>query len=186
MVAEPVMLPVRFTAARVTGVGDVAGGILRNLEAAGVLRVTSRLVTGDDIRLRSDKLAGHFNLQLDLRTGQFDIGLNGALGRASSPGSASSMCNPACASYRGGERARASSGGAARGCCGSTTPSSRASPAGSRGSSPGLTPDGVLHFRGLVLTAPDIRLTGDGYRRRDGTFHFEGSGRQASSAPSAS
>ena len=25
------MVPVRFTAARVTGVGDVAGGILRNL-----------------------------------------------------------------------------------------------------------------------------------------------------------
>ena len=36
------------------------------------------------------------------------------------------------------------------------------------------TTDGILHFTNLVLTAPQIRLTGNGYRRRDGTFHFEG------------
>jgi translocation and assembly module TamB len=40
-------------------------------------------------------------------------------------------------------------------------------------------PDGVLHFERLVLTGPSIRLTGDGFRRRDGTFSFKGSGTQA-------
>ena len=43
--------------------------------------------------------------------------------------------------------------------------------------------DGMLYFRGLVLTAPQIRLTGNGYRRRDGTFHFEGGGAQARYGP---
>src|SRR3546814_10108758 len=39
-------------------------------------------------------------------------------------------------------------------------------------------PDLVLHFTDLVLTAPDIRITGSGIRRRDGSFHFEGRGVQ--------
>ena len=82
----PVLVPIRFVAARVTGVGDVAGGILRNLTMQGVLRVTSTLVTGDDMRLSSDKLNGRFNLLLDLRDGRYDIGINGGLGRYLIPG----------------------------------------------------------------------------------------------------
>src|SRR3546814_6641687 len=39
---EPVSVPVVVTARRVTGVGDVAGGILRNLRVQGVLKVTKR------------------------------------------------------------------------------------------------------------------------------------------------
>jgi translocation and assembly module TamB len=38
--------------------------------------------------------------------------------------------------------------------------------------------DLVLHFRNLRLTAPKIRIAGNGYRRRDGTFFFEGTGVQ--------
>jgi translocation and assembly module TamB len=41
----------------------------------------------------------------------------------------------------------------------------------------------VLHFTDLVLTAPAIRLAGRGLRRTDGTFQFEGAGRQASYGP---
>src|SRR3546814_12525174 len=44
-------------------------------------------------------------------------------------------------------------------------------------------PDLVLHFTDLVLTAPDIRITGSGIRRRDGSFHFEGRGVQRSYGP---
>src|SRR5262249_7709334 len=54
----PVLVPVRFKAARVTGVGDVAGGILRNLTVEGVLKVTATEITGNQLRLRSDKLNG--------------------------------------------------------------------------------------------------------------------------------
>src|SRR3546814_16095461 len=45
-------------------------------------------------------------------------------------------------------------------------------------------PDLVLHFTDLVLTAPDIRITGSGIRRRDGSFHFEGRGVQRRYGPS--
>ena len=50
-----------------TGVGTVAGGILRNLSVDGLLRVTPTLLTGDALRLRSDKLTGSINLAVDLR-----------------------------------------------------------------------------------------------------------------------
>ena len=61
----------------------------------------------------------------------------------------------------------------------------RRSPADCRKIVTGLerTPDGILHFTNLVLTAPRLRITGNGYRRRDGTFHFEGSGQQATYGP---
>src|SRR5205085_4786400 len=43
--------------------------------------------------------------------------------------------------------------------------------------------DFVLHFRNLKLKAPSIALAGNGFRRREGSFFFEGSGRQATYGP---
>ena len=40
---QPVLVPVSLSARRVTGVGDIAGGILNNLRVDGLLRVTSKL-----------------------------------------------------------------------------------------------------------------------------------------------
>ena len=179
----PIALPVRFTAARVTGVGNVAGGILRNLSVDGTLRVTPRLVTGDDLRVRSDKLTGRVNLQFDLSTGQFDIGVNGALGRLLIPGLGivDVQSRLSVVPGPGGRGTRVVGRGSAQ--------VARLDNAFFRSLAGGLphveallerTPDGVLHFTNLVLTAPQIRLAGSGYRRRDGTFHFEGAGRQAS------
>ncbi|MGW8277948.1 translocation/assembly module TamB domain-containing protein [Sphingomonas aurantiaca] len=184
--AAPVTVPIRFTAARVTGVGAVAGGILRNLSVDGQLRVTPTLLTGDALRLRSDKLTGSINLIVDLRNGQFEVGINGGLGRYLIPGlgivDVKSTLRVVPGPNRKGTRVigqgsaqmvrldnaffRSLAGGLPR----ITTNLER-------------TTDGVLHFTNLVLTAPQIRLTGNGYRRRDGTFHFEGGGRQATYGP---
>ncbi|KQN24133.1 hypothetical protein ASF00_14820 [Sphingomonas sp. Leaf34] len=184
--AAPVTVPIRFTAARVTGVGSVAGGILRNLSVDGLLRVTPTLLTGDALRLRSDKLSGSINLAVDLRSGQFEVGINGGLGRYLIPGlgivDVKSTLRVVPGPNRKGTRVigqgsaqmvrldnaffRSLAGGLPR----ITTNLER-------------TTDGVLHFTNLVLTAPQIRLTGNGYRRRDGTFHFEGGGRQATYGP---
>jgi translocation and assembly module TamB len=179
----PVVLPVRFTAARVTGVGDVAGGILRNLSVDGVLRVTPTMVTGDDLRLRSDKLTGRIGLVLDLRNGEYQVGLNGALGRYLIPGlgvvDVTSRLQVVPGPGRKGTRVVGSG----------TAQMVRLDNGFFRSLAGGLpriltglerTPDGILHFGNLVLTGPAIRLTGNGFRRRDGTFHFEGGGRQAS------
>lgn len=184
--AAPVTVPIRFTAARVTGVGTVAGGILRNLSVDGLLRVTPTLLTGDALRLRSDKLTGSINLAVDLRNGQFEVGINGGLGRYLIPGlgivDVKSTLRVVPGPNRHGTRVigqgsaqmvrldnaffRSLAGGLPR----ITTNLER-------------TTDGILHFTNLVLTAPQIRLTGNGYRRRDGTFHFEGSGRQQTYGP---
>ena len=184
--ASPVTVPVRFTAARVTGVGDVAGGILRNLSVAGALKVGSGQVTGDNLVLRSDKLAGRIGLTLDLRTGRYRVALNGGISRYLIPGlgvvdvrSALTVApNPA------GRGTRIIGRGTAQVV--------RLDNAFFRSLAGGLprietglerTPDGVLHFTNLVLVAPSLRLAGYGYRRRDGTFHFEGGGTQASYGP---
>src|SRR5690606_23215676 len=44
-------------------------------------------------------------------------------------------------------------------------------------------PDGILRLIGLRLIGPEIDLSGNGYRRRDGTFYFEGGGTQARYGP---
>ena len=67
--------------AAVTGVGDVAGGILRNISLEGMLAVTPKLIRGDRLALRSDKLNGNVSLLIDLATGRFDIMLAGGLKR---------------------------------------------------------------------------------------------------------
>ncbi|OWK31921.1 translocation/assembly module TamB domain-containing protein [Sphingomonas mucosissima] len=183
---SPILLPARFTAERVTGVGDVAGGILRNLSVDGVLRITPTMVTGDDLRLRSDKLWGRISLLLDLRNGQYQVGLNGALGRYLIPGLGVVDVN---------SRLRVVPGAGGRGTrvIGSGTAQMvRLDNGFFRSLAGGLpriatdlerTPDGILHLRNLVLTGPSIRLVGNGYRRRDGTFVFSGAGRQTTYGP---
>ncbi|MFC3581522.1 translocation/assembly module TamB domain-containing protein [Sphingomonas hylomeconis] len=182
----PIRVPIRLVAARVTGVGDVAGGILRNLSVEGVLQVTAQTLIGNDLRLRSDKLTGRINLVLDLRTGRYEVGLNGALGRYLIPGLGIVDVTTKLQVVPGpnGRGTRVIGTGTAQ--------MVRLDNAFFRSLAGGLprivtglerTPDGILHLKGLLLTAPDIRITGNGYRRRDGTFHFEGSGRQATYGP---
>jgi translocation and assembly module TamB len=182
----PVTVPVRFNAARVTGVGDVAGGILRNLNVDGALKVTAAQAIGNGLRFSSDKLSGTLNLEVDLRTGRYQVDLNGGLNRYLIPrlgivdvrSTLRIVPNPA------GRGTRVIGRGTAQVL--------RLDNAFFRTLAGGLprietalerTPDGILHFRNLVLTAPALRLTGDGYRRRDGTFHFEGGGTQRSYGP---
>ncbi len=184
--AAPVTVPIRFIAAHVTGVGTVAGGILRNLSVDGLLRVTPTLLTGDALKLRSDKLTGSINLAVDLRNGQFEVGINGGLGRYLIPGLGIVDVKSTLRVVPGPNRhsTRVIGQGSAQ--------MVRLDNAFFRSLAGGLprittnlerTTDGVLHFTNLVLTAPQIRLTGNGYRRRDGTFHFEGGGRQQTYGP---
>ena len=182
----PVLLPVRFRAARVTGVGDVAGGILRNLSLDGVLKVTSKFVTGDNLAVRSDKLSGRIMLLLDLDNGRYQVGVNGALGRYLIPGLG-------VVDVRSELRVIPGPNGRGTRIVGTGTAQMlRLDNAFFRSLAGGLprlvtalerTPDGVLHFSNLTLVAPSIRLTGTGLRRRDGTFQFSGSGRQATYGP---
>lgn len=184
--SAPVRVPLALVAAQVTGVGDVAEGILRNLAVDGVLKVSSTTIVGDALRFRSDKLSGTATLLLDLRNGQYDVALNGALGRYLVPGLGlvDVTTRLSVVPGPGGKGSRVVGTGTAQmlrldnsflaslaeGLPRITTALER-------------TPDGLLRLGNLVLTAPGIRLTGSGLRRRDGTFHFEGGGSQRTYGP---
>jgi translocation and assembly module TamB len=182
----PVKLPVRLSARRVTGIGDVAGGILGNLKVDGVLQVTAQKVTGEKLRLSSDKLAGQLSLSLDLRTGAYDVALTGKLLRYFIPGIGIVDVNSELKVVPGAGGRGTVVAGRGRAWV------RRFDNAFLRSLAGGLPsidtqlrrgPDGVLHFERLVLTGPGIRLTGNGFRRRDGSFYFKGSGTQAQYGP---
>src|SRR5205085_202167 len=82
----PVTVPILFTARRVTGVGDVAGGILANLRVEGQLKVTQKLLTGEGLTLTSDKLKGKLSLLVDLVNGKYNVVISGGLTRYLIPG----------------------------------------------------------------------------------------------------
>ncbi|HEU0133882.1 MAG TPA: translocation/assembly module TamB, partial [Allosphingosinicella sp.] len=82
----PVAVPLVMSARRVTGVGDVAGGILANLRVEGLLKVTGKALTGEGLALTSDKLKGKLSLFVDLVTGRFDVVLSGGMTRYLIPG----------------------------------------------------------------------------------------------------
>ena len=44
-------------------------------------------------------------------------------------------------------------------------------------------PDGIVRFANLRIFAPKLALAANGFRRRDGTFHIEASGRQKRYGP---
>jgi translocation and assembly module TamB len=179
---QPLALLIRFTAARVTGVGDVAGGILRNLAVEGVLKVTTKRLTGENLKLSSDKIGGRLSLDLDLVTGNYDVGLSGQILRYFIPGigivDVKSELKVVPGSGGRGTQVRGTGIAMVR----------RFDNAFLRSLAGGLpridtdlvrTPDGILHFQGLRLRGPAITLVANGYRRNDGTFFLEGAGRQA-------
>jgi translocation and assembly module TamB len=183
---SPVTVPIRFTARRVTGVGDVAGGILANLRVDGLLKVTGKTITGDDLRVRSDKLTSRASLFVDLRTGDYDVRLAGELTRYYIPGLGIVDVKTTLSVVPGANRLGTHVTGRAQAW---VRRFDNGFLAGLAGGLPYLEAglvrdrDGILHFTNLRVTAPSLVLTGNGYRRRDGTFHFEGGGQQATYGP---
>lgn len=180
--AEPIKLPVRLTARRVTGIGDVAGGILANLALDGTLAVTRATITGDDLRLASDKLNGRLTLFMDLKTGRYEVGLAGQLNRYLIPGLGIVDVKTELKLVPGaaGQRSHLSGRGEAW-----VRRFDNGFLAGLAGGLPvietGLVrgADGVLQFVNLKLRAPALQISGSGQRRNDGSFAFSGSGTQA-------
>jgi len=182
----PVSLPIRLQARQVTGVGAVAGGILRNLSVAGVLRIDAKQMVGQDLALSSDKLKGKLQLRLDLVTGRYDAAIAGGLARYLIPGlgivdvmtKVTVMPGP-----NGRGTVIAGTGQAI------VRRFDNAFLASLAGGNPRIdtrltrTADGVIHFSNTVLTGPAIRITGAGMRRRDGTFQFAGGGTQGTYGP---
>lgn len=182
----PILVPLKLTASRVTGVGDVAGGILANISVNGPLAVTSKALTGDGLVLKSDKLSGKLTLFVDLVTGRYDIGLAGQLQRYLIPGLGivdvkSELKVVPGAGGHGTQIAGRGQAWVRRLDNSFLAGLTRGLPRIDTGLVRG--PDGIIHFVGLKLISPGLSLSGAGYRRHDGTFFFEGRGRQSQYGP---
>ncbi len=183
---SPVTVPVLATARRVTGVGEVAGGILANLRVQGLLRVTAERLTGDDLVLTSDKLNGRVGLVVDLRTGVYAVAVTAGMRTYTIPGFGVVDVL---------SELRAVPGPGGRGTMVTGTAQAWVRRMDNRflawvaGGLPRLEtdlvrgPDRIVRFSNLRIVAPKLGLAGNGLRRTDGTFFFEGGGRHADYGP---
>lgn len=177
----PVTVPLVMSARRVTGVGTVAGGILANLRVQGLLKVTAKQLTGEALALTSDKVSGKLSLFVDLITGRYDVVLSGGLTRYLIPGLGivDVTTELKVVPHPSGRGSLVTGKGRAW-----VRRFDNRFLAGLAGGLPYLEADLVrgndfiVHFARLTLTAPKIRIAGTGFRRRDGTFVFEGKGVQ--------
>ena len=182
----PMRVPLLLKARAITGVGDVAGGILANISIEGMLSVTPQLVRGEKLKLRSARLNGLMSLLIDLKTGRFDIAISGGLKRYLIPGlgivDVETQLKVVPGPNNKGSRVVGKAQAWVRRLDNSFF-------AGLTGGLPRLTTDlergndGILHFTNLQLYSPKLRLSGQGIRRRDGTFLIEARGTQAEYGP---
>jgi translocation and assembly module TamB len=182
----PMRVPLILKAKAITGLGDVAGGILANISIEGMLSITPQLVRGEKLALRSVRLNGLLSLLIDLKTGRFDIAISGGLKRYLIPGVGIVDVETQLKVVPG-------PGGKGSRVVGKAQAWVRRLDntffASLTGGLPRLTTDlergndGVLHLTNLQLYSPKLRLSGQGIRRRDGTFLIEARGKQAEYGP---
>jgi translocation and assembly module TamB len=177
----PQRIPIKVTTRRITGLGDVAGGLLNNVKIDGLLSATSRTLAGNGLSVRSDKLTGQLGLTVDLASGQYDVGLASLLQRYEIPGFGSVDVKSTLHAVpsSGGRGMRVFGQGNAvvrrmdnrflRDLAGGLPVFETALERGA---------DGILSFRGFRLNAPHLALTGNGVRTRDGRFIIDGQGNQ--------
>ena len=182
----PMRVPIRLAAKAITGIGEVAGAMLANPVIEGWLSITPKLVSGKDLKLTSAKWNGKLSLLIDLVRGRFDVLLSGSMQRYLIPGlgivdvvtdlhvepgpgnKGSHVVGTAKAWVRRLDNSffRELTGGLPS----LTTNLERGN-------------DGIVHFTGLQLYSPRLRLSGAGDRLKDGTFHIAAAGRQSKYGP---
>ncbi len=178
----PMRVPLLLKARAITGVGDVAGGILANLSLQGFLDVSPQQVRGDKLQLRSAKVSGTLSLLIDLKTGRFDLVISGGMKRYLIPGLGIVDVQTDLRVVPGPNKKGSIVTGKAQAWVRRLDNSFFASLTGGL---PRITTDltrgndGILHLTNLQLYSPKLRLSGQGIRRKDGTFLIEARGRQA-------
>jgi translocation and assembly module TamB len=182
----PVRVPLHLQAKAITGVGDEASAILANAHLDGLLTITPKLVRGENLQLRSAQLNGKVSLLIDLVTGRFEILLSGGMKRyfIEGLGIVDVLTDLRVVPAPGGHGSLVT--GSAKAWVRRLDNSFFMSLTGGL---PRLetqltrTPDGILHLSNLQLYSPKLRLSGEGLRYRDGTFHVTARGRQAQYGP---
>ncbi|HET9397928.1 MAG TPA: translocation/assembly module TamB, partial [Sphingomicrobium sp.] len=177
----PMRVPLLLKARAIAGVGDIAGGILANLSLEGFLAVTPQLIRGDRLNLKSAKVNGTLSLLIDLKSGRFDVVISGGMKRYLIPGLGIVDVQTDLRVVPGPNKKGSIVTGKAQAWVRRLDNRFFASLTGGL---PRLTTDlmrgndGILHLSNLQLYSPKLRLSGQGIRRKDGTFLIEARGRQ--------
>lgn len=182
----PITLNLNASASQITGVGTVAGGILRNVRVSGPLKITDRSITGERLQLRSDKLTSTLAVIVDLTTGRYDVLFNGTLRGFLIAGLGIVDIETRLKIIPGSGGRGTDVGGDA------IVRFRRLDNAFFRSLTGGLpvirtklryAPDGTLYLTGTSLNSPLLNLRGNGVRRANGTVQFKGSGSQKQYGP---
>ena len=182
----PMRVPLHLRARAITGVGDTASDILRRASLDGMLTVTPKFVRGEGLQLRSDKLSGKVALLVDLVTGRFEVLLSGGLKRYFIDGLGIVDVLTELRVVPGPNNRGSVVTGRAKAWVRRLDNSFFADLTGGLPRiETGLTRtrDGILHLHNLQLFSPKLRLSGEGRRNRNGTFHIVARGRQAEYGP---
>jgi translocation and assembly module TamB len=182
----PMRVPLHLQARAITGVGEEAGAMLANASLEGMLTVTPSLIRGENLQLRSAQLSGTASLVVDLVSGRFEILLAGGLRRyfIEGVGIVDVLTDLRIVPGAGGQGTLVT--GTARAWVRRLDNDFFADLTGGlprmetelvRGS------DGILHLRNLQIYSPKLRLSGEGRRNVDGTFHITARGRQEQYGP---
>ncbi len=151
-----------------------------------MLSVTPQLVRGEKLKLKSARLNGIVSLLIDLKTGRFDIVISGGMKRYLIPGLGVFDVETQLQVVPGPNKKGSRIVGKAQVW---VRRLDNTFFAGLTGGLPRLTTDlergndGILHFTNLQLYSPKLRLSGQGIRRKDGTFLIEARGIQAEYGP---
>jgi translocation and assembly module TamB len=179
------VLPLNLTARRVVVNSPAVDDVLRNISIKGLAQLRDGILTSTPIAIRSAKLDGKVVVLADFKRGSANIGFAGDIngieianfGRVDLTSRIEAI-KATGAGFQVTGRARALmrrlDNGFLRGL-GQGLPQATSDLA--------LGPDGRLRFERLSLTAPALRLNGQGYRATDGQFHFTASGVHKSYGP---
>ena len=178
-------VPLALTATRVALGDRVIDEVLRNVSIRGLANVGHGIVTSGPVAIRSNKIDGRVILLADFGRGSYNAGFVGDIKGMEIPRFGRVDLNS-----RVDAVGRAGSGFSVKGRARAIM--RRLDNAFLRGLGGGLPQatsdlilegDGRIRFDNLLLTAPAIRLTAQGYRTTDNRFHFTGSGVHKSYGP---
>lgn len=181
----PILIPLQLRAARLDGQGELVETIFRNFALDGVLQLEGARVVSNPMTVRSDKLNARLVVLADLKSGRYDLGLDGRINALAIQGLGVVDIG---AKLRATPRA---DGGFGLGgpvqakltrldneflhSLGGGLPMVRGRVE--------LLRDGELALRDLKLDSPLLTLAGQGVRHRDGSVRLQGSGRHARYGP---
>ncbi len=77
--ADRILIPVKAKAARMTGVGDAAGGLMTNLTLDGDIGINGDQLLSDNLKLKSDRIDATVIVAADLSKGRYTAALKGRI-----------------------------------------------------------------------------------------------------------